>query len=98
VMWGVCRLVGFDLPDTIAATFCGSKKSLATGVPLARLMFGTSPQLGLVLAPLMLFHFFQLMAVSVIAGRLAARPLTDAEAREANKNSKPARSQAAKAA
>jgi sodium/bile acid cotransporter 7 len=102
VMWGVCRLVGFDLPDTIAATFCGSKKSLATGVPLARLMFGATPQLGLVLAPLMLFHFFQLMAVSVIAGRLAARPMTDAEAREARKTekekAKPARGQTAKAA
>lgn len=101
VMWGVCRLAGFDLPDTIAATFCGSKKSLATGVPLARLMFGATPQLGLVLAPVMLFHFFQLMAVSVIAGRLAARPMTDAEAREATKKTKaetPARGQAAKAA
>lgn len=100
IMWGVCRLAGFDLPDTIAATFCGSKKSLATGVPLARLMFGATPQLGLVLAPVMVFHFFQLMAVSVIAGRLAARPMTDAEVREANRNKseKPARSQAAKAA
>jgi sodium/bile acid cotransporter 7 len=98
VMWGLCRLFGFDLPDTIAATFCGSKKSLATGVPMARLMFGTTPQLGLVLAPVMVFHFFQLMAVSVIAGRLAARPVTDAEAHEAHKAEKPARSRTARAA
>jgi sodium/bile acid cotransporter 7 len=100
IMWSVCRLVGFDLPDTIAATFCGSKKSLATGVPMARLMFGTTPQLGLVLAPVMVFHFFQLMAVSVIAGRLARRPMTDAEVHEAQKSKaeKPARGQTAKAA
>ena len=68
---------------------------VSAGAPSAG---GTSGATVGVLAPLMLFHFFQLMAVSVIAGRLAARPLTDAEAREANNNSKPARSQAAKAA
>lgn len=84
IMWGACRLFGFDLPDTIACTFCGSKKSLASGVPMARLMFGTSPELGLVLAPVMAFHFFQLMAVSVIAGRLSARPM------EAEHGSQPA--------
>jgi len=64
-----CRLLGFDRADTIACLFCASKKSLATGVPLAKLIFGASPALGLIIAPIMLYHFCQLVIVSVIANR-----------------------------
>lgn len=66
-----CRLLGFDLPDRIACLFCGSKKSLATGVPLAPIIFGAHPALGLIIAPIMLYHFCQLVIVSVIANRYA---------------------------
>jgi sodium/bile acid cotransporter 7 len=65
----VCRLMDFDQPDTIATLFCGSKKSLATGVPLARVMFANNPAIGLIIAPIMLYHFFQLVIVGVIANR-----------------------------
>lgn len=68
-----CRLLGLDREDTIACLFCGSKKSLATGVPLAKLLFGSVPTLGLIIAPIMLYHFFQLIIVSVIANRYARR-------------------------
>ncbi len=64
-----CRLLGLNRADTIACLFCGSKKSLAAGVPMAKLMFGTNPALGLIIAPIMLYHFFQLVIVSVIANR-----------------------------
>jgi sodium/bile acid cotransporter 7 len=66
------RLVGLGRGDLVAALFCGSTKSLATGVPMAKLMFGAVPALGLILAPLMIYHLFQLTASSVIARRLAA--------------------------
>ena len=68
-----CRLLGFDVPDTIACLFCASKKSLATGLPMAKVMFGSVPTLGLIIAPLMLYHFLQLVIVSVIANRFARR-------------------------
>ncbi|MCE9648215.1 MAG: bile acid:sodium symporter [Parvibaculum sp.] len=67
----VCRIMGFNREDTIACLFCASKKSLATGVPLSKVMFGATPALGLIIAPLMIFHFFQLVIVSVIANRFA---------------------------
>jgi sodium/bile acid cotransporter 7 len=70
-----CRLLGFNREDTIACIFCSSKKSLATGVPLSKVMFGATPALGLIIAPLMLFHFFQLVIVSVIANAKAREPL-----------------------
>jgi sodium/bile acid cotransporter 7 len=67
-----CRLLGFDREDTIACLFCASKKSLATGVPVATIMFAGNPALGLIIAPLMLYHFCQLVIVSFIANRYAA--------------------------
>jgi sodium/bile acid cotransporter 7 len=52
--------------------FCGSKKSLASGVPMAGLLFPPAAA-GLAILPLMLFHQIQLMACAVIAQRMANR-------------------------
>lgn len=71
VMKAICAWIGLDREDTIACVFCASKKSLATGVPLAAVIFGQVPGLGLIIAPIMIFHFSQLVIVSVIAGRYA---------------------------
>ncbi len=66
------RRLGFNKEDEIAIVFCGSKKSLASGIPMANILFaGTS--VGLMVLPLMLFHQIQLMACAVIARRYAAR-------------------------
>lgn len=67
--------LGFSREDSIACLFCGSTKSLATGVPLAKLIFGASPELGLIIAPIMLYHFFQLVVISVLANRYARQTL-----------------------
>lgn len=72
-MNGVCVAMGFNIRDRIACQFCGSKKSLATGVPLAPVMFGQNAALGLIVAPIMVFHFLQLVIVSVLAARFAQR-------------------------
>jgi sodium/bile acid cotransporter 7 len=72
-MNGVCVAMGFNIRDRIACQFCGSKKSLATGVPLAPVMFGHNAALGLIVAPIMVFHFLQLVIVSVLAARFARR-------------------------
>lgn len=69
----VCSVLGFNVPDRIATQFCGSKKSLATGAPLAKVVFGAVPTLGLIIAPIMMFHFLQLVIVSVLAARFARR-------------------------
>jgi len=55
--------------DRIAALFCGSKKSMATGVPMAQLMFGTNPALGLILLPIMIYHPLQLIICGILANR-----------------------------
>lgn len=67
------RALGFSLPDEIAAVFCGSKKSLATGIPIAKLLFGAHPSLGLIVLPIMFYHQIQLLVCTVLARRYAAR-------------------------
>lgn len=66
------RLLGFDRSDEIAIVFCGSKKSLASGVPIANILFA-GPQVGMIVLPLMLFHQIQLMACATLARRYARR-------------------------
>ena len=66
------RLMGLPIEDEIVLQFCGSKKSLASGLPIASLLF-PGPQLGLILLPLMLFHQIQLIVCAVLARRYAAK-------------------------
>jgi len=64
------RLLGFDRADRITITFCGSKKSLASGVPMANVIFA-GQGVGAIVLPLMLFHQIQLMACAYLAQRFA---------------------------
>ncbi len=65
----VARWAKFSRADRIAAIFCGSKKTLASGVPMAKLIFGAHPGLGLILLPIMIYHPLQLVVCGVLAQR-----------------------------
>ena len=54
--------------------FAASKKSLATGVPMAQVLFAGMASMGTLILPLMLFHQIQLMVCTVMAQRYAAMP------------------------
>jgi sodium/bile acid cotransporter 7 len=69
--WVLGRWLGFSREDAIVLQFCGSKKSLATGVPMAGVLFPAS-QLGTILLPVMIFHQIQLMVCAVLARRYGA--------------------------
>ncbi|AOW93636.1 hypothetical protein BFN03_15890 [Rhodococcus sp. WMMA185] len=73
VTWFGSKRLGFSKQDQITITFCGSKKSLATGLPMATVLFASQP-IGLIVLPLMLFHQLQLLVCAWMAGRLARRP------------------------
>ncbi len=60
--------IGFNRADSIAIQFCGTKKSLATGLPMAAVIFGGA-NVGLLILPLMIFHQVQLMICSWLAAR-----------------------------
>jgi len=74
--------LGFARADEVVIVFCGSKKSLATGVPMAKILFAGNPMLGLIVLPVMLYHQVQLMVCAVLAQRYARQ--ADAAAAEAS--------------
>lgn len=69
----LARRLGFTREDEIAIVFCGSKKTLASGIPMAALIFGAHPSLGMIVLPIMLYHQLQLFVCSVLAHRYARR-------------------------
>ncbi|KFG10751.1 bile acid:sodium symporter family protein [Streptomyces scabiei] len=73
--WYGGKALRFGRADRIALQFAGSKKSLASGLPMASVLFG--PEAALAVLPLMLFHQMQLMVCAVIARRRAADPVED---------------------
>jgi solute carrier family 10 (sodium/bile acid cotransporter), member 7 len=60
------KWLGFAKADQISIFFCGSKKTLASGVPMAQILFIGQP-LGMIVLPIMIFHQIQLMVCGVIA-------------------------------
>lgn len=60
------RVLGFSSADQRTVFFCGSKKTLASGVPMAQILFIGQP-LGMIVLPIMIFHQIQLMVCGVIA-------------------------------
>ncbi|MDM0040073.1 bile acid:sodium symporter family protein [Variovorax sp. J22G21] len=68
----IARKLGFSKEDEITIVFCGSKKSLASGIPMAKVLFA-SHAVGAIVLPLMLFHQIQLMVCAVLARRYAMR-------------------------
>jgi sodium/bile acid cotransporter 7 len=67
---GIARLVGLPREDMIVLLFCGSKKSLVSGVPMAGALFPAA-QVGIIILPLMIFHQIQLFLCAALAGRFA---------------------------
>lgn len=66
------RFLGFSRQDEITVAFCGSHKSLASGVPMANVIFA-GQEIGAIVLPLMLYHQLQLMVCAWMARRYAER-------------------------
>jgi len=71
--WMLGRVLGFDRGNRAALLFCGSVKSIITGVPMARILF-PGPAGALVIVPIMIFHVVQLAISAWIAGAMRRRP------------------------
>lgn len=76
----LARRLGFPVEDEVVAVFCGSKKTMASGVPMARVLFGGDPALGVLLMPILFYHQLQLFIGSVLARRYARREEAQAAA------------------
>jgi len=69
----LAKALKFPIDDEIVAVFCGSKKTLASGVPMAKLLFGGNPAMGVLVLPIMFYHQLQLFVCTVMAKRYADR-------------------------
>jgi sodium/bile acid cotransporter 7 len=84
------RRLGFNRADEIAIVFCGSKKSLASGVPMANVIFA-GQSIGAIVLPIMLFHQIQLMVCAWLSRRYAAQARAlEASAADAKAPQRPA--------
>jgi sodium/bile acid cotransporter 7 len=80
ITYGISRLAGLSRADMTVVVFCGSKKSMGSGLPMALLLFGPAA-VGLIMLPLMLYHQIQLVVCSWLANRMArAAPSENAPA------------------
>ena len=66
------RSLHFTKEDEIAIVFCGSKKSMASGIPMATILLPSS-SVSLLVLPLMIFHQIQLFVCAILAQRYAKR-------------------------
>ncbi len=93
VVLGISLLIGrlfrFNIEDRITLLFCGSKKSLSSGIPIANILFA-GHAVGAIVLPIMIFHQIQLIVCAVIAGAYANRPITNKHGKtQANATAKP---------
>jgi sodium/bile acid cotransporter 7 len=76
--WRAGSWWGLDRGDRIALLMCGSKKSLATGLPMAAVLLPATVAATVTL-PVVVFHQLQLVVCAAIARRLALRPAAQAK-------------------
>ena len=72
------KWLGFNRQDQITIFFCGSKKTLASGVPMAQILFAGQP-MGMLVLPIMIFHQIQLMVCGVIAAKWSKQNLPNSD-------------------
>jgi sodium/bile acid cotransporter 7 len=61
------RKLGFGLEDEAAVIFCGSKKSLASGLPMAKVLFSGHPGFGMIVLPIMCYNQIQIIIGAILA-------------------------------
>jgi solute carrier family 10 (sodium/bile acid cotransporter), member 7 len=70
--WAAGRAMKLDHADRVSLLFAGAHKSLATGAPMAALLF--PPEIaGVMILPAIFYHQLQLIASAPLAARLADR-------------------------
>jgi sodium/bile acid cotransporter 7 len=75
VVWKASAWVGLEPESRISAFYCGSQKTLAMGLPMSALIFGTveGVELSLLLIPLLVYHPAQLILGGLLAPVLSLR-------------------------
>ncbi len=70
--WLFGGALGLGRAERISLVFAGAQKSIATGAPMAAILFGSSA--GLIVLPAIIYHMAQLLLSAPLAARLAREP------------------------
>ena len=70
IMVAAGRITHMPHQDRAVLFFCGSTKSLASGLPIATAIFPAAT-VGATVLPVMIYHMTQLLVCSAIAQRMA---------------------------
>jgi solute carrier family 10 (sodium/bile acid cotransporter), member 7 len=62
-------LLGLNHADRATLVFAGAHKSIATGAPMAAILFGSAA--GLIVLPAIIYHMAQLLVSAPVAAKLA---------------------------
>ena len=73
------RIFKFNRADRITNQFCGTKKSLVHGTVFSEALFGQTAIIGILILPLMFYHAFQILIISIIAAKKGKQELTEEE-------------------
>ncbi|MCA0998698.1 bile acid:sodium symporter family protein [Alloyangia pacifica] len=77
LMVGAGKLFGLPYPDRAVLFYCGSTKSLASGLPIATALFAAD-KVGAIVLPVMIYHMSQLLVCAFISQKAARREETGA--------------------
>ena len=72
LLFKTAKLARMGRADGLALFYCGSTKSLATGLPMAGILFA-GQDIAMIVLPLMLFHLMQLFVCALVSQRMAQR-------------------------
>ena len=78
----LARVLGFARADEAALLFCGSKKSLASGLPMANVLFAHQPGLGLIILPIMIYNQTQIIVGALVARRYERQAMRTSDSAE----------------
>lgn len=70
VSLGTGKMLRLPREDSLALVYVGSTKSMATGIPMAGILFG-GQDISLIVIPIMVFHLMQLIVCAVVSQRVA---------------------------
>ncbi|HAV12593.1 MAG TPA: hypothetical protein DCX06_03715 [Opitutae bacterium] len=76
LVWWTSKYLALTSADRVAAFYCGSQKSLATGLPLAVMILAAVPDsqnAALMVIPMIVFHPLQLVLAGVLSSWLASK-------------------------
>lgn len=75
----VANAFKIDRPDAVAVTICGATKTIALGIPVISVIYGSDPDVGFIVIPLITYHAVQCILGALMLPKMKAWVLQEVE-------------------